>query len=110
MIRSAVFLIIWLTAKCVLAAPPLPRDVQVFVQNADSCEHMAGEWDSDLPKAQRTEITLAIKKYCAPAKYQLPHLMEKYKKNPLILKTLSKHAYDSVKSYTEVDASDDRDA
>lgn len=110
MIRSAVFLIILLTAKCVLAASALPRDVQVFVQNADACEHMAGEWDSDLPKTQRKEITLAIKKYCAPAKYQLPHLMEKYKKNPLILRTISKHAYDSVKSYTEVDASDDRDA
>ena len=107
MIRSAVFLIILLIAKCVLAASALPRDVQAFVQNADACEHMAGEWDSDLPKTQRKEITLAIKKYCAPAKYQLAHLMEKYKKNPLIYRTISKHAYDSVKSYTEVGTSDD---
>jgi len=110
MIRSAVFLTILLAAERILAAPALPRDVQAFVQKAEACEHIAGEWDSDLPKAQRIEITLAIKKYCAPARYQLSHLMEKYKKNPLILKTISKHAYDSVKSYTEVDASDDCDA
>ncbi|MYM40523.1 hypothetical protein [Duganella qianjiadongensis] len=107
MIRPAVFLMILLAAESVLAAPPLPKDVQAFVKNAEACEHMAGEWDSDLPKAQRRAITLAIKKYCAPAKFQLPLLMEKYKQNPPILRTISRHAYDSVKYFTEVDTTDD---
>jgi hypothetical protein len=104
MIRQAIFLLALITAQSISAARPLPKDVQAFVKNAEVCEHMAGEWDSELPKSQRREITRAIKKYCAPAKQQLPLLTDKYKENPHILRTISKHAYDSVKSYTEVDA------
>lgn len=104
MIKQFFFLLALVAAQSIAAAGPLPKDVQTFVKNAEACEHMAGEWDSELPKSQRREITRAIKKYCAPAKRQMPRLTKKYKENPQILGTISKHAYDSVKSYTEIDA------
>ena len=105
MIMRTIFLLAFIPVHCVSAAGPLPKDVQTFVRNAVACEHMAGEWDSELPRSQRREITRSIKKYCAPAKQQLPVLTEKYKENSHILRTISQHAYESVKSYTEVDAS-----
>ena len=101
MIKQTIFLFFLIIAQSVSAAGPLPKDVRTFVENAETCEHMAGEWDGDLPKSRQREITRAIKKYCAPAKRQLPLLMGKYKGNPRILNILSQHAYDSVKSYTE---------
>lgn len=105
MIRHTIFLLAVVAAQSVSAAGPLPKDVRAFVNNAETCEHMAGEWDGELPKSRQREITRAIKKYCAPAKRQLPLLREKYRGNPQILKTISEHAYDSVKSYSEVDVS-----
>lgn len=105
MIKHAIFLLLLVTVQGTSAAGPLPKDVRIFVENAEACEHMAGEWDGDLPKSRQREITKAIKKYCAPAKRKLPLLTEQYKGNPKILRTISEHAYDSVKSYTEVDGS-----
>lgn len=103
MIRQAIFFLLLVTAQNISVAGPLPKDVRTFVENAETCEHMAGEWDGDLPKSRQREITRAIKKYCAAAKRQLPLLTEKYRENPQILRTISEYAYDSVKSYTEVD-------
>ena len=103
MIKQAILLLLLVAVQGVSAAGPLPKDVRTFVENAETCEHMAGEWDGDLPKSRQKEITRAIKKYCAPAKRQLQLLTEKYKGNRQILDTISQHAYDSVKSYTEVD-------
>jgi len=105
MIKQTIFLFLLVTVQGISTAGPLPTDVRVFVENAETCEHMAGEWDGELPKSRQREITRAITKYCAPAKRQLPRLSEKYKGNPKILKTISEHAYDSVKSYTKVDGS-----
>ena len=103
MIKQAILLLLLVAVQGVSAAGPLPKDVRIFVENAETCEHMAGEWDGELPKSRQKEITRAIKKYCAPAKRQLRLLTEKYKGNRQVLDTISQHAYDSVKSYTEVD-------
>ena len=105
MIRHTIFLFAAVAAQSVSAAGPLPKDVRIFVNNAETCEHMAGEWDGELPKSRQREITRALKKYCAPAKRQLLLLNEKYRGNPQILKTISEHAYDSVKSYSEINGS-----
>lgn len=105
MIKHTIFLILLVTVQSVSAAGPLPKDVRTFVENAETCEHMAGEWDGELPISRQREITRAVKKYCAPAKRQLRILTEKYKGNRQILNTIAQHAYDSVKSYTEVDGS-----
>ena len=104
MIKQTIFLLLLVTVQSVSMAGPLPKDVRAFVENAETCEHMAGEWDGDLPKSRQKELERAIKKYCAAAKRQLPLLTEKYKGNPKILRTISEHTFDSVKSYTEIDS------
>lgn len=100
--RNTLILLALAAAQNISAAQPLPKDVQAFVANANACEHLAGEWDGELPKDRRTEIARAIKKFCAPAQRQLPILIEKYKRDPKLCRTLLKYAYDSVRSYTEV--------
>ena len=103
MIKQSIFFLLVATVQSISAAGPIPKDVRTFVENAETCEHMAGEWDGDLPKSRQREITRAIKKYCAPAKRQLPLLTKKYRGNPQILRVIAEHANDSVKSYTKVD-------
>nr|WP_315219439.1 hypothetical protein [uncultured Duganella sp.] len=103
MIKQAIFLLLLVTMPSISMAGPLPKDVRIFVENAETCEHMAGEWDGELPKSRQREITRAIDKYCASAKRQLPLLTKKYRGNPQILRVISEHANDSVKSYTKVD-------
>ena len=103
MIKQTIFFLLSVTVQSVSMAGPLPKDVRIFVENAETCEHMAGEWDGELPKSRQREITRAIDKYCASAKRQLPLLKNKYRENPHILTVISRHANDSVKSYTKVD-------
>jgi UDP-glucose 6-dehydrogenase len=81
------------------AGNALPRDVQAFVNNAEACEHLAGEWDSSLPLKDREEIEHNIDKYCGNAKRQLGVLKAKYKANSRMLETIDAHANDSVKSF-----------
>ncbi len=45
-----------------------PTDVQSFLNNADTCEHFAGEWDNSLPKSRQKEIELSVNKYCSLTK------------------------------------------
>jgi len=82
-----------------IAGKALPRDVQAFVNNAEACEHLAGEWDSSLPQKDREEIERNIDKYCGNAKRQLGALKAKYKANHGMLETIDAHANDSVKSF-----------
>lgn len=78
---------------------PVHQDVDTFVKNADECEHQAGEWDSDLEKAEKKRIEAAIVKYCSTAKKQLHTLTKKYKNDTGIQKVLVDHSYDSVKDF-----------
>jgi|SRR5471030_2330633 len=102
MVKKAIALLAFIAMQSASAATvPVPKDVQTFVKNADLCDHMAGEWDNELPKTERQNIEKSITKYCGPAKQQLHFLQEKYKDKPAVLKVISKHAYDSVKDYSE---------
>jgi len=103
MIRKIVLMLALLAAPISRAADALPQDVRRFVRNAETCEHVAGEWDSELPESRRREISRAVDRYCAPAKRQLPLLTRKYRGNRYVSRTISKHAYDSVKSYSDID-------
>jgi len=85
--------------KTPFAGTALPRDVQAFVNNAEACEHLAGEWDSSLPKKDKEEIERNIDKYCGKAKRQLGTLRVKYKTNSGMLAAIDAHANDSVKSF-----------
>lgn len=45
-------------------------DIERFVDIAETCLHLAGEWDSSLPKAQQREIERKANSYCTRAKKQ----------------------------------------
>jgi len=71
----------------------IPTDVQSFLNNADTCEHFAGEWDNSLPKSRQKEIELSVNKYCSLAKKQQRILKEKYRNNTDILNSINNHDF-----------------
>ncbi|AGE85973.1 hypothetical protein E7W39_12485 [Cronobacter sakazakii] len=62
-------------------AEPVQPDVKAFQDNADECQHFAGEWDSTLPKSRQKEIEAGVDKYCTAARQQQEQLKKKYKGN-----------------------------
>lgn len=64
-----------------LADTGLPPDVGQFINIAETCSHLAGEWDSSLPKEQQKEIERKASCYCAKTKKMYFKLTEKYKDN-----------------------------
>ena len=80
------------------AQEKLPADVAKFVDNADMCEHFAGEWDEN-DKARQREINNAIDQSCGAAQQQLKRLNLKYAKQPAIKKVIDAHANDAVRSF-----------
>lgn len=80
------------------AQDKLPKDVARFVDNADTCEHFAGE-SGDNDKARQREINQAIDQTCGPAQRQLKLLRVKYARQPALKQVIDLHANDSVMSY-----------
>ena len=80
------------------AKQKLPADVAKFIDNAEMCEHFAGEWD-DNDKARQREITQAVAQSCGAAQQQLKRLREKYAKEPEIRKVIDDNANDAVRSF-----------
>ncbi|MEI7066007.1 hypothetical protein [Dickeya chrysanthemi] len=69
----------------------LPDDVQRFLNNAEECQYLSGEWDGTLPKSRQREIERKVDKYCKPAKKQQKELRNKYKGNQAIEEKLSEY-------------------
>lgn len=86
-------------ASVSFAGTKVPSEVGAFVKNADNCEHVAGEWDSTLSKAEKRKIERSVIKYCGAAQKQLKTLQIKYKDDADVKKILADHEYDSVKSF-----------
>lgn len=80
------------------AQEKLPRDVARFVENAQMCEHFAGEWDEH-DKARQREITQAVEQSCGQAQRQWKRLSAKYAGQPAIQKIIDEHANDAVRSF-----------
>jgi hypothetical protein len=59
------------------AQEKLPRDVAQFIEQAQMCEHFAGEWD-DNDKARQREITQAVEQSCGQAQRQWKRLAARY--------------------------------
>lgn len=82
-----------------LAKGPIPKDVQAFIENAEACEHLAGEFDGGLSEQRQKEIERGVVRYCQPAQKELKRLTEKYKNDPKITEIIRNHANDSVTSF-----------
>ena len=80
------------------AQEKLPKDVARFVENAEMCEHFAGEWDEN-DKARQREITQAIEQSCGQAQKQWKRLSAKYAGQPALMKLIAEHANDAVRSF-----------
>lgn len=93
--RTQIFFIIILAAFTfsVSGEQPFPQDVQHFLDNAEMCLHLAGEWDSSLPEKDKRDIEKGVDTWCPPAKKALPDLREKYKGNSEITKILSEYDF-----------------
>jgi len=76
-----------------------PSDVSRFAEDADTCLHLAGEWDSSLPEAQQREIKRKVNVYCIRAKKQYRVLLVKYKDAPEIIRRL--RDYEDVNSVSD---------
>ncbi|WP_226101199.1 hypothetical protein [Dickeya oryzae] len=71
----------------------LPDDVQRFLNNAEECQYLSGEWDSSLPTSRQREIEQEANKYCKAAKKQQDELKHKYKGNQQIEDKLSEYDF-----------------
>jgi hypothetical protein len=80
------------------AQEKLPQDVAKFVENAQMCEHFAGEWD-DNDKARQREITQAVASSCGQAQRQWKRLRVKYAGQPKLQKVIADNANDAVRSF-----------
>lgn len=80
------------------AQEKLPQDVARFVENAQMCEHFAGEWD-DNDKARQREIIAAVDDACGQAQRQWKRLSAKYARQPKLQKVIADNANDAVRSF-----------
>ena len=80
------------------AQEKLPQDVAQFIEQAQMCEHFAGEWD-DNDKARQREIIAAVNDACGQAQRQWKRLSAKYAGQPKLQKIIDEQANDAVRSY-----------
>ena len=95
--KVAIFLLLCLPLLAV-GQEKLPRDVAQFIEQAQTCEHFAGEWD-DKDKARQREITQAVASSCGQAQRQWKRLSAKYAGQPRLRKVIDEHANDAVRSF-----------
>jgi hypothetical protein len=76
-----------------LDAPGLVR----FLKNAQTCEHLASEWDPDMAKREKRVIERNINTYCGLAQKQRGLLLKKYGRDDAVLQALNQ--YESVTNY-----------
>lgn len=65
------------------------KDVKIFIDNAETCEHLAGEI-TGMGDARQREVTKEVNKYCERAKRQQKRLLIKYNANPEVVAELKK--------------------
>ncbi len=68
-------------------------EVKAFTDNAENCQHFAGEWGNNLPQARQVEIEKSLNKYCGKAKKQKKELSIKYKDDYDVEKILNEYDF-----------------
>jgi hypothetical protein len=70
------------------------KDVKELLENIDGCEHLAGEFNSDLSKKEIREFVEHSNRECAKANYGRNTIRKKYKSNAEILKITASETLD----------------
>lgn len=68
-------------------------DIERFVEIADTCLHLAGEWDSALQEMHARAIEDEANTYCTRAKKQYRALLIQYKHAPEVIQRLRAFEY-----------------
>lgn len=89
----------FMVPSATLANSATPSDVQVFIRNANACEHFAGEFDGGLSEKRQRELERSVVKYCQAAQKQLEQLSVKYKHDPRVTSIIRAHANDAMTSF-----------
>ncbi|MGC0153662.1 hypothetical protein ACPRNU_14460 [Chromobacterium vaccinii] len=76
-----------------IAGANMSKDVQTFKENAEACEHFAGEWDPDLPDENKREIQAGIDDACGKAKALYPALAKKWGQDKDVKKLLQQYSF-----------------
>ena len=93
----AILCLIHLPGLC--GSKQLPRDIKVFVANAEACQHVGGEYDGELPEDRKREIERNVRKYCGAASRQLKVLRTRYRGDRALLDVIRNHANEAVTDY-----------
>ena len=74
------------------AADQLPREVQKFIEQRDTCEHFRGEIPDpeDLTERMR-EVSLQIEQYCRGTDQRLASLKKKYRSSAAVQRRLAQY-------------------
>ncbi|HOY70415.1 MAG TPA: hypothetical protein PL131_07635 [Methylotenera sp.] len=90
--KYLIFVIFTCFSQQANAEQTLPHDVNLFIQNADTCYHFAGEISGDNSKRDK-EVQQNMRKPCNAADRQYKQLMKKYKHNTKLIETINATDY-----------------
>ncbi|EJF32118.1 hypothetical protein A936_05555 [Enterobacter sp. Ag1] len=91
--KSLIFCALFFLVSCAQAADKYPKDVTEFLINADDCQHLSGEWDSNLPKEQQKDIEKQVNVICGKAKSQQGALRTRYHNEKSILDVINEYDF-----------------
>ena len=69
-----------------------------YINNAKTCEHLAGE-AGEQEATEAEKLNKNIDKYCGLAQKKITALEKKYRGNKTAMQEISKYKFDSVESY-----------
>jgi len=90
-IKISALLIPLFTVLPLQAAEKLPREVQKFVEQRDSCEHFRGEVPDPEERERMREVSLQIEKFCRGTDKKLASLKKKYRSSVVVQRRLAKY-------------------
>jgi hypothetical protein len=70
-----------------------PDDVSVFFHDADICQYLAGEWDSNLPPKRKNELSDEMNKVCSNIHERQEYFEKKYVRNKSIIRKLKSYEF-----------------
>ena len=73
------------------AADQLPREVQKFIEQRDTCEHFRGEIPDPEEMERMREVSLQIEQYCRGTDQRLASLKKKYRSSAAVQRRLAQY-------------------
>jgi hypothetical protein len=99
MVKVIALTLLLLATSAAAREKPLRPDVERFKKHAELCEHLAGEWDSDLSKQRQKQIEDGVVKNCGTAQKELQRLRKKYRHDVAATAEIEASANSSVVEY-----------